>query len=301
MRLDPKDPSFLGALIYFHHAADALSFSNAAVALNVTPSAVSHRITALETAMGKRLFERRVREVCLTRDGIELAEATAQIWQELQALTKKITLQEVLRVSVGPYLSSQWLLPRIGKFEAEHPELRVDLLHLIGEPDARFADVSIIWSELEHLKTGSHPLFSTMSIPVAAPNLKLGQKFWDSLITPIHYRDRNAWRHWLAAVGAPVKFADRGEILEEPHLVLEAAACGRGVAIGFLPFIGRYFEQKRLVPASFDTVQSDRGYRLVVNTSGASKCDVFAKWLLGQAESETMPAATDRCLDLIQK
>lgn len=76
---DPKDPSYLGALVYFNHAAEGLSISRAARVLNVTPSAVSHRITALENALGKRLFERRVREVRLTQDGAELAQATAAI------------------------------------------------------------------------------------------------------------------------------------------------------------------------------------------------------------------------------
>ena len=121
---DPKDPSFLGALIYFHHAARTLSFSGAANALNVTPSAVSHRIAALESALGKRLFERRVREVRLTQDGIELAGSAARIWDELQSVTTQLARQDVLRVSVGPYLSSQWLMPRIGEFEAMHPGLR---------------------------------------------------------------------------------------------------------------------------------------------------------------------------------
>jgi DNA-binding transcriptional ArsR family regulator len=111
---DPKDPSYLGSLVYFHHAAESLSFSKAAQALNVTPSAVSHRITALEEAIGKRLFERRVREVRLTQDGADLARATSVIWSELTEITSRLKAQEVLRVSVGPYLSSQWLLPRIG-------------------------------------------------------------------------------------------------------------------------------------------------------------------------------------------
>ncbi|MTI02741.1 LysR family transcriptional regulator [Roseibium sp. RKSG952] len=286
MLADPKDPSYLGALVYFHHAAESLSFSRAAQILNVTPSAVSHRITALENAIGKRLFERRVREVRLTQDGAELARATAVIWNELKEITGKLTTQEVLRVSVGPYLSSQWLLPRIGAFEAQHPGLRVDLIHVIGQPDVRLADVSITWAQLDDPATGTTLLFNTKAVPVAAPGLNVGENFWEGKLPPIHYRDRTAWRHWLSATGAPAEYAERGEVLEEPHIVLEAAAFGRGVAIGFLPFVDKFFEQGRLVHVGTKSVRSNRGYRLEVNSDAQPMANLFADWVRSRAKEK---------------
>lgn len=284
---DPKDPSYLGALVYFHHAAESLSFSRAAQALNVTPSAVSHRITALETALGKRLFERRVREVRLTQDGADLARATGVIWNELKEITGKLTTQEVLRVSVGPYLSSQWLLPRIGVFEARHAGLRVDLIHTIGRPDARLADVSIIWSEKDTAEADAALLFDTTAVPVAAPGANIDNAFWENQLPPIHYRDRSTWRHWLAATGSPTDFAERGEVLEEPHIVLEAAAFGRGIAIGFLPFIGKFFEQGRLVQVGTQSVRSSRGYWIEVNSDRHPVAHLFVDWLKQQAKQDT--------------
>ncbi|WP_406649616.1 LysR substrate-binding domain-containing protein [Aliisedimentitalea scapharcae] len=289
---DPKDPSYLGSLVYFHHAADSLSFSHAARALNVTPSAVSHRITALERALGKRLFERRIREVHLTQDGTELAQATTVIWKELQEITERLTTHEVLRVSVGPYLSSQWLLPRIGAFEAQHPGLRVDLIHVIGALESRLADVSIIWAELDGPETETAMLFDTKAVPVAAPGLQITDAFWDGKLPPIHYRDRSTWRHWLAAVGAPERFADRGEVLDEPHIVLEAAAYGRGIAIGFLPFIAKFFDQGRLVPVGAQPIRSSRGYRLVVNSGRRPMARLFADWVTDQAQTRPTTADT---------
>jgi LysR family glycine cleavage system transcriptional activator len=286
---DPKDPSYLGALIYFHHAAEALSFSRAAEALNVTPSAVSHRITALEEALGKRLFERRVRQVHLTRDGRELARATARIWDELQAVTEQLAAQEVLRVSVGPYLSSQWLLPRIGAFEAQHPGLRVDLIHVIGPPERGQADVSILWADLGQPGTSGRQLFDTRAIPVAAPGLQLPGDFWTGALPPIHYRDRSTWRHGLAAAGAPEGYAELGEVLDEPHIVLEAAAYGRGIAIGFLPFIGKFFEQGRLVPAAAQAVRSSRGYLLAEQAPGRPMARAFADWVSREAGAAAIP------------
>ena len=291
---DPKDPSYLGALVYFHHAAESLSFSRAAQALNVTPSAVSHRITALENALGKRLFERRVREVRLTQDGAELARATAVIWNELKEITGHLTAQEVLRVSVGPYLSSQWLLPRIAAFEAQHPGLRVDLIHVIGQPDTRLAEVSIIWAELNGtVGNNATLLFDTKAVPVAAPGVRIGDNFWEETLPPIHYRDRSTWRHWLSTIGAPAGFAERGEVLEEPHMVLEAAAYRRGIAIGFLPFIGKFFDQRRLVHVGTHSIRSNRGYFLQVNAGAKPKARLFASWVEEQAKDLRIRAAAE--------
>lgn len=295
MQIDPKDPSYLGALMYFHHAAKCLSFSQAANALNVTPSAVSHRISALETALGKRLFERRVRAIQLTQDGIELAHGISAIWEALQTVTGQVTRQDVLRVSVGPYLSSQWLLPQIGAFEAENPGVRIDLIHRIGEPTERLADVSIVWSKLSDFAVGDVKLFDSKSIPVAASGLQLEDEFWAGSAAPIHYRDRSAWRHWLKAAGAPASFADRGDVIDEPNLVLEAAAHGRGIAIGFLPFVVNFFETGRLMAISETSVASDRGYRLVINAPHNTQADVFARWIAGRALSlRNYPSSTSR-------
>ena len=291
---DPKDPSYLGALVYFHHAAESLSFSGAAQALNVTPSAVSHRITALENALGKRLFERRVREVRLTQDGAELARSTTAVWAELARITGQMTSQEVLRISVGPYLSSQWLLPRIGDFEAQHPGLRVDLVHVIGKPDTRLVDVSIIWAEPGDPAERAKLLFDTRAIPVAAPGAQVGEAFWNEVLPPIHYRDRSTWRHWLSAVGAPPDFAERGEVLEEPHMVLEAAAYRRGIAIGFLPFIGTFFDQGRLVQVGTRSIRSNRGYFLQVNSCAGSMARPFAGWLEDQAKELKIGSVSEK-------
>ena len=283
MRANPKDSAYLGALIYFHHTAKALSFSKAADALSVTPSAVSHRIASLEAALGKRLFEREIRRVQLTQDGVELAKSTDVIWDELQRITSQITDQHVLRVSVGPYLSSQWLMPRLAQFEAAFPNARIDLIHRIGKPTANLADVSIVWADLSKEDTAAERLFDTQTIPVAAGGLNLGDAFWTGHVPPIHYRVRSTWRDWLLAAGAPASFADRGEVLDDPNIVLEAAAHGRGIAMGFLPFINSYFDAGRLAPVDRRAFRSNWGYRLTLNNPDNPVSGPFADWVADQS------------------
>lgn len=280
---NPKDPAYLGALIYFRHVAKAMSFKKAAQALNVTPSAVSHRISALETALERRLFEREVRAIHLTQDGIELAKSVEIVWEELQRITSQITRHDVLRVSTGPYLSSQWLLPRLGRFEALHPGLRIDLIHRIGKPSANLADVSIVWAKLGMGSASSEQLFDTRTIPVAAHGTTLEDPFWTGRLPPIHYRDRSVWRDWLLAAGAPADFADRGEILDDPNIVLEAASHGRGIAMGFFPFIDGFIEAGRLEPVHARAFRSNWGYRLELNNPDNPVAGPFSEWIATQA------------------
>lgn len=276
---NPKDPAYLGALIYFHHVAKAMSFTKAADALSVTPSAVSHRVSALEAALGRRLFEREVRKIHLTQDGLELAKSTEAIWEHLQRITTQLTRQHVLRVSVGPYLSSQWLMPRLPHFEEQYPHVRVDLIHRIGEPSANLADVSIVWSDLSKDDTSALRLFDTQTIPVAARGSDLEDPFWTGHMPPIHYRDRAAWREWLVAAGGPAEFADRGEVLDDPNIVLESAAYGRGIAMGFLPFISAYIDAGRLARVAKRAFRSSCGYRLILNKPDNSIATTFANWV----------------------
>ncbi|MEO8266276.1 MAG: LysR family transcriptional regulator [Ilumatobacteraceae bacterium] len=55
MSTDIHDPRYLAALVVFERAAAKLSFSDAASELYVTPSAVSHRIALLESALRARV------------------------------------------------------------------------------------------------------------------------------------------------------------------------------------------------------------------------------------------------------
>jgi LysR family glycine cleavage system transcriptional activator len=289
MLADPKDPAFVGALVHFEKAAEHLSFSAAADALGVTPSAVSHRIAALETALGKRLFIRETRRVRLTREGVDLARTTASALAEIRAATARIAQSRAVRVSVGYYLSSTWLMPRIADFEASHPGVRIDLAHAPTARSVRDCDVTIAWVDAEPRDRGGFDLFDLRAVPVGAPGLAVGADFWTGPVPPIHYRDRRSWRHWLRRTGAPEGFADRGEVLDDPGLVLEAAVHGRGLAIGYDPLIAPQLAAGRLVALSAAAVSPERTYHVRAGADDPLTA-AFLGWLRAQA------SATDRAL-----
>ncbi len=95
----------LDALRVFDAAARLASFAKAATALHLTPSAVSHRMKALEAHLGVALFERRVRAVHLTAAGRIYAAAVAEALDGLREATRRVQAQQrnrPLTVSTSP-------------------------------------------------------------------------------------------------------------------------------------------------------------------------------------------------------
>lgn len=274
-----KDPSYLGALVSFERAAVHLSFTQAAADLGVTPSAISHRIAALEAALQKRLFVRGTRSVQLTREGAALASHVTEIRSRLEQLTTELTSFDVLRVSLGPYFSSSWLMPRLQGFEQRNPDVRIDLVHTTGPPELRNADVAIFWSDLDPPHRDAGPLFQMECVPVAKPGLCAVDHFIHAGVPPLHYSDRRTWREWLDRTGLPTGFADEGVVFDDQHLLFEAAAHGRGVAMGLFPFIANLVDAGRLTPVSEHAVPSRQGYLLKVTNPGNPAAISFANWI----------------------
>ncbi|MET1416698.1 LysR family transcriptional regulator [Roseibium sp. HPY-6] len=278
-----RDPSFVAALVYFDRVAAHLSFSRAAQELSVTTSAVSHRIKRLEIAMGRRLFSRDRTQVVLTQAGYELRAATQDAFGTLDRVVETATCQRTLRVSVGPYLSVAWLMPLLGKFEALDQGARIELVHQIGKPDFRDVDIAIWWTEPERAGAHARQLFSSTMVPVAKAHTQDVGAVWDQGLPPLHYRTRRNWSDWLSRAGGPEDFAKQGEVFEDPNIVLEAAALGRGIALGFAPFVQSHISSGRLQRISDVAVPSAANYFLIVSVDNDRQCADFTEWLYSKA------------------
>src|SRR5690606_34531796 len=120
----------LHTLLGFAAAARSGNLTRAAASMHLTVSALSHQIRALEEHLGRRLFDRGPRGVALTDDGRRLlAEAGPHLDALEQALRACSPRNgEVLTISVMPTMASGWLVPRLGRFLALHPQLELNLL-----------------------------------------------------------------------------------------------------------------------------------------------------------------------------
>jgi DNA-binding transcriptional LysR family regulator len=134
----------------FHAAASAGSFTRAGETLNMSQSAVSRQVSALEGELGTPLFHRHARGLILTEEGELLMRAARDIMHKLDQVRAQLVDSRgqptgVLRVTTTVGLGSTWLTSRINEFIDVHPGIRLELILDDSELDVsmRQADVAI--------------------------------------------------------------------------------------------------------------------------------------------------------------
>ncbi|MEO1362596.1 MAG: LysR family transcriptional regulator, partial [Pseudomonadota bacterium] len=138
----------------FHAVADAGSLTHAGDRLNLSQSAVSRQIRALEESLNATLFHRHARGLILTEQGELLFDATIAMNKRLDAASARIrdSEEEVfgdLRVTTTIGFGTLWLAPRLDKLYQQYPDLRVDLMleERVLDLPMREADVAIRMKE----------------------------------------------------------------------------------------------------------------------------------------------------------
>jgi LysR family transcriptional regulator, glycine cleavage system transcriptional activator len=157
----------------FEAAARTLSFTKAAEELFVTQSAVSRQIRALEDNLGLKLFERRSRSLTLTDNGQALYRIATDVFDRLQAATDRLraeTRARQLAITTTTGFASLWLIPRLRRFTALHPDIDVrlaattDVLNL----ERSLIDIAIRYCRPETVPEGTVRLFGEEMIPVCS-------------------------------------------------------------------------------------------------------------------------------------
>ncbi len=138
----------------FHAVADAGSLTHAGDKLNLSQSAVSRQIRALEDSLNATLFHRHARGLILTEQGELLFDATSAMTRRLDTASARIrdSEEEVfgeLRVTTTTGFGTLWLAPRLPKLYEKYPDLKVDLMleERVLDLPMREADVAIRMKE----------------------------------------------------------------------------------------------------------------------------------------------------------
>ncbi|MCC1480382.1 LysR family transcriptional regulator [Roseibaca sp. Y0-43] len=138
----------------FHAVADAGSLTHAGDALQLSQSAVSRQIRALEEALDTSLFHRHARGLILTEQGELLFKATKSMSRELETASARIRDSEdevfgELRVTTTTGFGTLFLAPRLPTLYAQYPELKIDLMleERVLDLPMREADVAIRMKE----------------------------------------------------------------------------------------------------------------------------------------------------------
>lgn len=134
----------------FHAAAEAGSFTHAAETLNLSQSAISRQVSALEQDVGVSLFNRHARGLVLTEQGEMLYQTAHDVLVRLENIRSQLTDAKqtpsgILRVTTTVGLGAGWLTERMAEFIEQFPDIQVQLILANEELDLtmRQADCAI--------------------------------------------------------------------------------------------------------------------------------------------------------------
>lgn len=119
------------ALLAFEAAARHGNFARAAAELALTEGAISRQIARLEALLDSKLFDRTGSRVRLNPAGARYARQVREILARLERDTHDVSGMPVdgrsLEIAVLPTFASRWLIPRLGRFAAQHPHIVVNI------------------------------------------------------------------------------------------------------------------------------------------------------------------------------
>src|SRR5690606_16058643 len=119
------------------------SATRAAAELNVTHSAVSRQVKALEASLGVRLFEGPRSVLRLTAAGRELLVGLTPGLVTINEAVRRVRVRSGVTIAIHNSLAVKWLIPRLGDFERRHPDLTLELSDLPVEAGGR---ETLTWS-----------------------------------------------------------------------------------------------------------------------------------------------------------
>ena len=291
----------LKALRAFEAAGRHQSFNQAGDELHVTPSAVSHQIRSLEDHLGVKLFNRQTRQVTLTAEGRDLLAAVQNAFAQISAASRRIQRNYddgILTLQVTPNFATEWLVPRLLGFQAEHPEIEVRLVTTANndgaQVDADNVDLAILYGNGLWPNLIAERLMNEHLVPVCSPSLmNTGTGLQEPAdlrhATLIHVLIRiGQWRNWLVAAGLTGVDPNVGPKFQNTPLALEAAAAGMGVAIANRAFVEGYLKGGRLVIPFEVELASESAYYLVHAKDALRRPNVaaFRDWIKDVIEHE---------------
>jgi len=282
----------LNGLRAFEAAARLLSFTRAAVELNVTQSAISHQIRGLEERLGVSLFKRMPHTLVLSETGEALLPIVADAFDRLAEGVAAVIEHEVkgvLTVNVSPSFAVKWLAPRLGRFRERFPGIE---LHLLTSNDYTDFAREGVDAAIRH-GVGPWPglradrFLDDQVYPVCSPLLLEGPHAIREPADLQHHVlldliERPYWARWLAAAGVPALKPRDLVLFDDIGVGLEAAAVGMGVAMGRSTILGDDLMHGRLVrPFALD-MPGQYGFHLVCPAAIATRPKIarLRAWLI---------------------
>jgi LysR family glycine cleavage system transcriptional activator len=282
----------LNSLKSFEAAGRLLSFTDAAKELNVTQAAVSHQIKVIEDFLGIALFDRYPRRLALTEQGKTLLPEVIEAFDRVSLAVAAISREQfsnVLSVRLAPSFAAKWLSPRLKYFWLQYPEIDLRLYHTHNAVDfeREEIDIAVTYGKGDWPGVVVEKLLSLDFFPVCSPSFMSNDKPLTDLgnlryYALLHDADYECWGDWLRLVGIDDIDANRGTVIDDTNVLIQAAIDGQGIAIGSTTFVEDLLESGRLVKPFDVTLVNEFAYYVVYPEAHLKNPAVraFKEWLL---------------------
>ena len=237
----------LDALIAFEAAARFSSFALAAQELNVTASAVSQQIKALERALDANLFTRGHRSVQLTEQGKEFSSSVAIALMHLSNAATDLSSgndRQQIKIAADTSIVRYWLMPKLKRLAKMYPDctfrlfasdIEADLLNagfelavLHGRGNWQGFETTLLFEE--EVFAVCHPDYLTEAMSTMGP-----ERFADMDLLDLEYENWHwmNWTIWLTEQGLPLPAKPRKMISNSYPSLIDAAKSGEGFALAW--------------------------------------------------------------------
>lgn len=311
IRIPPNHLPSSSSLRAFHAASRHLSYTAAARDLNITQSAISHQIRALEVFWDIKLFERSGRTLRLTAAGEVLAPLVVRFFVDLSGALVNLhepPARTVLRVSTVQSFANKWLVPRLPDFQVLHTDVDVwisthDDFVTFGPTSATDrADVAIrlcrgnvndsTRDPTSYLEMT--PLLHEEVFPVCSPDFVttwgLPEQPEDLRGLPLVLRHDNrglpTWRDWFTHVGITDIPLDQGISYSDSTMAIQVALEGQGIALVRSVHLSDELEQGKLIRLFQISYPSPMQYHFVCHKDRAGEPAIrdFRTWIIAKSK-----------------
>lgn len=282
----------------FEATARHLSFTKAALELNLTQAAVSHQVRSLERQLGVQLFERLARSLKLTETGAAYLPPVRRSFEDLAAATDGLfgpVGTKTLTIRAPASFVVLWLAPRLGRFAEMRPDISIRIASVVwaqttyDEP----VDVDIRYGDGHWPGHKVEPLMPAAAIVVCRPETAPAGTDAErlahfaangSLIHVTGYED--LWQRLAASFGTTLPRMTAGINVDTTMAALELSAARLGPAIVEHQFAEPYLSRGLLVRA-LETALPIREAHFFATPEGRTRSSVeanaFKAWLRAEA------------------
>lgn len=279
-------------LSIFEAAARHQSFKAASSELCITPSAVSHQIKTLEENLGFELFHRVNRGVTLNSAGQMYLNYIEKGFEFFEQGTNRLQHQfnsPTLKVSCFTTMASNIIIPQLGAFQSEHPqiELRIETGNHVADLRYDDIDIAIRVGQGNWPNTESKKLFDIEIAAVCSPTLikqnqtVLKENINQLPLIDLSYMD-DIWQQWSDAMGVKLTNPKRAITFSDYDSSITAASQGVGLALAMFPIESQHLVHNTLVKPFGESIPFQRALYAVYREEDKERHDIncFINWLI---------------------